>query len=541
MIRLIDSRTAHVIVGADAPSWIAIGVSALDGKTTVVEIGQNGSLLDKWERDSNDLVLCQWDETRRVFALDGRNEIHDEETPLELEGKWARSWRTVLHKVMISWPLSNRGGVEARLWGNFHNLASVDIEKAMFYLTAVASDLGVAASTPNLVGSRLFEKMIEDYSLVDPDQEDLSLIDAATVKTYGRPRLQDLKMTDDRGSWEDWEDELTRMRLPSTAWLAWRRLKAVIGEVDPTMGQCLIEDLCGGRSDVISKAVKGGNGARAWISCLSRWCRVDRLEPPNETIARIGWVDELASSGAWVIASNGSAWHDVDTTGKSWSKSSRNFLKELDTASVDDQLAILADVWAQLDAEYWPKAIKMAMEEGKTIDSAMVDLMADDEISGKVWVLTSPLRSTASEDKPVQSVKTVSHDTASGKTTSTVNATTDDSRLAVDKETKAGKNTSMKTASLSKSHALHKKNAVDVDAGHDDKMETDSSVTTIGDSGTASGSQSKTSDSTVEHDAGSVNAVEAAPSALPTGQDRKKRPFQTEDGFIDYSIDIVES
>ena len=541
MIRLIDSRTAHVIVGADAPSWIAIGVDALDGKTTVIEIGQNGSLLDKWERDSNDLVLCQWDETRRVFALDGRNEIHDEETPLELEGKWARSWRTVLHKVMISWPLSNRGGVEARLWGNFHNLASVDIEKAMFYLTAVASDLGVASRTPNLVGSRLFEKMIEDYSLVDPDQEDLSLIDAATVKTYGRPRLQDLKMTDDRGSWEDWEDELTRMRLPSTAWLVWRRLKAVIGEVEPTMGQCLIEDLCGGQSDVISKTVKGGNGARAWISCLSRWCRVDRLEPPNETIARIGWVDELASSGAWVIASNGRAWHDVDTTSKSWSKSSRDFLIKLDTASVDDQLAILADVWAQLDAEYWPKAIKMAMEDGKTIDSAMVDLMADDEISGKVWVLTAPLRSTVSEDKPVRPVKIASHDNASGKSTGAVNDDAGDSGPVVDKKAKANDSTVSKTTSLSKSHALHKKNAVDGDTSHDDKTEAGSIVTIAGDSGTVSGSKSKTGDNNVEHDDGEANMVEAAPSALPTGQDRKKRPFQTEDGFIDYSIDIVES
>lgn len=546
MIRLIDSRTAHVIIGDNAPSWIAIGIDALDGKTTVVEISQNGSLLDKWERDSNNLVLCQWDETRGVFALDGKNEIHDAETPLELEGKWSRSWRTVLHKVMIAWPLSNRGGVEARLWGNFRNLAVVDIEKAMFYLTAVASDLGMASRTPNLVGSRLFEKMMEDYSLVDPDQEDLGLIDAATVKAYGWPRLRDLKTMDNKGSWEDWEDELTRMRLPSTAWLAWRRLKTVIGEVEPAMGQCLVEDLGGGRTDAINKAMlNGGNGTRAWIKCLSRWCRADRLEPSNETIARIGWVDELASTGAWIIASHGHAWHDVDTTGKSWSKSSRDFLEKLDAAGVDGQLAILADVWMQLDAEYWHEAIKMAAEDDQTIDHAMVSLLADDEISSKVWVLTIPLRGIGDGDESVSSSRTVEHDDTSEKTTSS-NDTGDskqanDSKQVMDKKTRSSKeNVVTKAAPLSKSKhssSLQKKNDGNENADHADKVST-------GD--TETGDQPITGDGmkTGDHDAveaGVVNVGETAPSALPAGQDRKKRPFQTEDGFIDYSIDIVES
>lgn len=379
-----------MLVGLQPPTHgFDYGVDAMTGKMTAVSKQSDGSQ-DETLGTPSLPALCQWDDSRQLFFLDAKMTVSDSQTPLELEGRWSVSWRSVLHAVMSAWPLGSKSSIEAKLWGNFKNVVEIaGIDAAMFYVAAVSVDMVTAGKSKKMSSSRLFEAMIRDYSLVDPQQYGLDAIGAATVKTYGQPKLSDLSIIDGgRGDWESWEPELKQSGLPSNAWLAWRRIRARIGVVQPELASSVFSTLTGGLADNIGKIPVGTPGADEFYETVSRWSAPSRID----WRLRQRWLEELLSVGVWAAVSEGSMWSEALSRVGDEKTVEAEVLSELAGSSVDRQLGFIAAMWSAL----YGKLDALPADGG---DAGLETLiLADQQLSTGLDVVDFALEEPGSDD-----------------------------------------------------------------------------------------------------------------------------------------------
>lgn len=411
--RTIGARPAHVIVGLQQPVYGFLhGVDAMTGKTAAVALQADGSQGEPLQGESLP-ALCQWDDSRGLFFLDSKMSVSDSQTPMELEGKWAVSWRSALHSVMSAWPLGSKSSIEAKLWGNFKNVVEIaGVDEAMFYLAAVSLDMVTAGKSKKMSSSRLFEAMIRDYSLVDPQQYGLDAVDAAAVKTYGQPRLSDVSLRDDgRGDWRAWEDELKEMGLPSSAWLPWRRIRSRIGEVQPELAGSVLASLNPGLTDYVSKLPLGEPGTVDYCETVSRWV----VPSPVDWRLRRQWLEELLSVGVWIAVSEGSMWSEALGKRTGLSKADSELLHELADSTVDRQLGFVAALWkclhsklSTMPADGGEEALeKLAMaDEQLALGLSVVDMALADSEADEYAGTGETASTTASRETPDDSEKT---------------------------------------------------------------------------------------------------------------------------------------
>ncbi len=274
---MIAARAAHVMLGNRVKGKaMAIGNSADDGSLLVMDLGPNNEMLGPTDTTPWSLVLCQWDDSRAIFALDSDGHIYDENTPSD--GEWS-SWTRANDKIFSTATIPQASKMKDLVYANFQNLqTTMGLKEAMFYLTAVAYDIDtyetsngqipqaskmkdlVYANFQNLQTTmglkeamfyltavaydidtyetsngqikttKVLESMMENYRLID--DENLDAIEAATIKAYGRPKFYDLDFSRLAGRWTDWEGDLTKLSLPSTMWLILRRATGLLGRVD---------------------------------------------------------------------------------------------------------------------------------------------------------------------------------------------------------------------------------------------------------------------------------------------------------------------
>lgn len=372
--RIIAARAAHVLVGPRPLAYgLLYGVDAMTGKPTAVPLRSDGSQGEALEATALP-ALCQWDDTRGLFFLDAKLNVNDSQTPMELEGKWAVSWRSVLHAVMSAWPLGSKSSIEAKLWGNFKNVVEIaGVDAAMFYMSAVSVDMVVASKSKKMSSSRLFEAMIRDYSLVDPRQHGLDAVDAATVKTYGQPRLADVSLSGDgRGDWRAWEPELRKMGLPSTAWLPWRRIRSRIREPQRELAGSILSILVPGLTDNVLRMPASGPGARDYWETVSKWSTGGS---PADWRLRQKWLEELLSVGVWTAVSQGALWREAASRAGDGDEEARALADELAGSSVDRQFGFIASVWRGLHSKL------DSLDDGRSEEEFEGLVMADDQLS----------------------------------------------------------------------------------------------------------------------------------------------------------------
>lgn len=510
--RMIGARPAHVIVGLQQPVYGFLhGVDAMTGKTAAVALQADGSPGGPLQEESLP-ALCQWDDSRGLFFLDSKMSVSDGQTPMELEGRWAVSWRSALHAVMSAWPLGSKSSIEAKLWGNFKNVVEIaGVDEAMFYLAAVSVDMVTAGKSKKMSSSRLFETMIRDYSLVDPQQYGLDAVDAAAVKTYGQPRLSDVSLRDDgRGDWRAWEDELKGMSLPSSAWLPWRRIRSRIGEVQSELAGSVLASLNPGITDYVSKLPLGEPGTVDYCETVSRWA----APSPVDWRLRQQWLEELLSVGVWIAVSNGSMWSEALEKRTGLSKAESELLHELIGSTVDRQLGFVAAMWKCLHG-------KLSMMPADGGEEALEKLaMADEQLALGLSVVDMALAGSEADE-----------DTDAGDAASTT----------VPREASAG---AAKTNETSRSKPTAKTSPQSGEQGG--KTESD---------GKPEKSRSRKPSSKAEETEGTHAA--RALSKKPAGNDssdvsddgkvearkptvRKPKPV-ADDGMIDYEMDVVTS
>lgn len=372
--RIIAARAAHVLVGPQPLAYgLLYGVDAMTGKPTAVPLRSDGSQGEPLESTALP-ALCQWDDTRGLFFLDAKLNVNDSQTPMELEGKWAVSWRSVLHAVMSAWPLGSKSSIEAKLWGNFKNVVEIaGVDAAMFYMSAVSVDMVVASKSKKMSSSRLFEAMIRDYSLVDPRQHGLDAVDAATVKTYGQPRLADVSLSGDgRGDWRAWEPELRKMGLPSTAWLPWRRIRSRISEPQRELAGSMLSILVPGLTDNVLRMPSSGPGAADYWETVTEWSAGGS---PVDWRLRQKWLEELLSVGVWAAVSQGALWREAASRAGDGDEEVRALAVELAGSSVDRQFGFIASVWRGLHSKL------DSLDDGCSEEEFEGLVMADDRLS----------------------------------------------------------------------------------------------------------------------------------------------------------------
>lgn len=414
--RIIAARAAHVLVGPQSLAYgLLYGVDAMTGKPTAVPLRSDGSQGEALEAVALP-ALCQWDDTRGLFFLDAKLNVNDSQTPMELEGKWAVSWRSVLHAVMSAWPLGSKSSIEAKLWGNFKNVVEIaGIDAAMFYMSAVSVDMVVASKSKKMSSSRLFEAMIRDYSLVDPRQHGLDAVDAATVKTYGQPRLADVSLSGDgRGDWLAWEPELRKMGLPSTAWLPWRRIRSRIGEPQKELAGSILSILVPGLTDNVLRMPASGPGAVDYWKTVSKWSAGDS---PADWRLRQKWLEELLSVGVWTAVSQGALWREAASRSGD-DEEARALADELAGSSLDRQLGFIASIWKGLHSKLDSLDVGCSEEEFEGL------VMADSQLSAGLSMinlaLTDPAVDTGAEnaDVPADAADGAAHSGGDARSTS---------------------------------------------------------------------------------------------------------------------------
>lgn len=393
----IAARAAHVMLGNRVKGKaIAIGNSAEDGALVTMDLGPDNEILGRTDTAPWSLVLCQWDDSRAVFALDSDGRIYDENTPME--GAWS-SWEHANDKIFSTATIPQAGKMKELVYANFKNLQdTVGRKEAMFYLTAVAYDIDVYESSDGqLKTSKVLESMMEDYRLID--EEGLDAIEASTVKAYGRPRFYDLDFSRLAGRWTDWERDLTKLSLPSTMWLILRRATGLLGKVDRSIVIPVIQLFVPGDYDLTQTVMTRIHTTlvQPWLEVFREWVKPDAPGAWADA-SRLEWVAEYVKLTNLLVYTP-DPWGEI-TPGEDWAIEVKEQYDTIRAMPVEQQLDLLVTTWRSvLHDVFYPSVADSSMEDSDVLDETVVNkLHGDAELESVVLAFVSLLTESTDED-----------------------------------------------------------------------------------------------------------------------------------------------
>ena len=387
---MIAARAAHVMLGNRVKGKaIAIGNSADDGSLLVMDLGPNNEMLGPTDTTPWSLVLCQWDDSRAIFALDSDGHIYDENTPSD--GEWS-SWTRANDKIFSTATIPQANKMKDLVYANFQNLqTTMGLKEAMFYLTAVAYDIDTyETSNGQIKTTKVLESMMENYRLID--DENLDAIEAATIKAYGRPKFYDLDFSRLAGRWTDWEGDLTKLSLPSTMWLILRRATGLLGRVDRSIVIPVIKLFIPDTTDLTQTIMTRipASLVQSWLKVLRSWVKPDTPGLWADA-SRLEWVIEYIKLTNLLVY-DPNPWTHV-TPSDDWSVEVKAQFDKLSGMTPEDQLDMLINTWQSvLDEVFYPSVQESNKADSDILDEAVVDTLHNNlELESSVLAFASLL------------------------------------------------------------------------------------------------------------------------------------------------------
>ena len=405
---MIAARAAHVMLGNRVKGKaIAIGNSAEDGSLLVMDLGPNNEMLGLTDTTPWSLVLCQWDDSRAIFALDSDGHIYDENTPSD--GEWS-SWTRANDKIFSTATIPQASKMKDLVYANFQNLqTTMGLKEAMFYLTAVAYDIDTyETSNGQIKTTKVLESMMENYRLID--DENLDAIEAATIKAYGRPKFYDLDFSRLAGRWTDWEGDLTKLSLPSTMWLILRRATGLLGRVDRSIVIPVIKLFIPDTTDLTQTIMTRipASLVQSWLKVLRSWVKPDTPGLWADA-SRLEWVIEYIKLTNLLVY-DPNPWTHV-TPSDDWSVEVKAQFDKLSGMTPEDQLDMLINTWQSvLDEVFYPSVQESNKADSDILDEAVVDTLHNNlELESSVLAFASLLTDPNPPDEDTDTDPTSNH------------------------------------------------------------------------------------------------------------------------------------
>lgn len=405
---MIAARAAHVMLGNRVKGKaIAIGNSAEDGSLLVMDLGPNNEMLGPTDTTPWSLVLCQWDDSRAIFALDSDGHIYDENTPSD--GEWS-SWTRANDKIFSTATIPQASKMKDLVYANFQNLqTTMGLKEAMFYLTAVAYDIDTyETSNGQIKTTKVLESMMENYRLID--DENLDAIEAATIKAYGRPKFYDLDFSRLAGRWTDWEGDLTKLSLPSTMWLILRRATGLLGRVDRSIVIPVIKLFIPDTTDLTQTIMTRipASLVQSWLKVLRSWVKPDTPGLWADA-SRLEWVIEYIKLTNLLVY-DPNPWTHV-TPSDDWSVEVKAQFDKLSGMTPEDQLDMLINTWQSvLDEVFYPSVQESNKADSDILDEAVVDTLHNNlELESSVLAFASLLTDPNPPDEDTDTDPTSNH------------------------------------------------------------------------------------------------------------------------------------
>lgn len=405
---MIAARAAHVMLGNRVKGKaIAIGNSADDGSLLVMDLGPNNEMLGPTDTTPWSLVLCQWDDSRAIFALDSDGHIYDENTPSD--GEWS-SWTRANDKIFSTATIPQASKMKDLVYANFQNLqTTMGLKEAMFYLTAVAYDIDTyETSNGQIKTTKVLESMMENYRLID--DENLDAIEAATIKAYGRPKFYDLDFSRLAGRWTDWEGDLTKLSLPSTMWLILRRATGLLGRVDRSIVIPVIKLFIPDTTDLTQTIMTRipASLVQSWLKVLRSWVKPDTPGLWADA-SRLEWVIEYIKLTNLLVY-DPNPWTHV-TPSDDWSVEVKAQFDKLSGMTPEDQLDMLINTWQSvLDEVFYPSVQESNKADSDILDEAVVDTLHNNlELESSVLAFASLLTDPNPPDEDTDTDPTSNH------------------------------------------------------------------------------------------------------------------------------------
>lgn len=405
---MIAARAAHVMLGNRVKGKaIAIGNSAEDGSLLVMDLGPNNEMLGPTDTTPWSLVLCQWDDSRAIFALDSDGHIYDENTPSD--GEWS-SWTRANDKIFSTATIPQASKMKDLVYANFQNLqTTMGLKEAMFYLTAVAYDIDTyETSNGQIKTTKVLESMMENYRLID--DENLDAIEAATIKAYGRPKFYDLDFSRLAGRWTDWEGDLTKLSLPSTMWLILRRATGLLGRVDRSIVIPVIKLFIPDTTDLTQTIMTRipASLVQSWLKVLRSWVKPDTPGLWADA-SRLEWVIEYIKLTNLLVY-DPNPWTHV-TPSDDWSVEVKAQFDKLSGMTPEDQLDMLINTWQSvLDEVFYPSVQESNEADSDILDEAVVDTLHNNlELESSVLAFASLLTDPNPPDEDTDTDPTSNH------------------------------------------------------------------------------------------------------------------------------------
>lgn len=405
---MIAARAAHVMLGNRVKGKaMAIGNSAEDGSLLVMDLGPNNEMLGPTDTTPWSLVLCQWDDSRAIFALDSDGHIYDENTPSD--GEWS-SWTRANDKIFSTATIPQASKMKDLVYANFQNLqTTMGLKEAMFYLTAVAYDIDTyETSNGQIKTTKVLESMMENYRLID--DENLDAIEAATIKAYGRPKFYDLDFSRLAGRWTDWEGDLTKLSLPSTMWLILRRATGLLGRVDRSIVIPVIKLFIPDTTDLTQTIMTRipASLVQSWLKVLRSWVKPDTPGLWADA-SRLEWVIEYIKLTNLLVY-DPNPWTHV-TPSDDWSVEVKAQFDKLSGMTPEDQLDMLINTWQSvLDEVFYPSVQESNKADSDILDEAVVDTLHNNlELESSVLAFASLLTDPNPPDEDTDTDPTSNH------------------------------------------------------------------------------------------------------------------------------------
>lgn len=405
---MIAARAAHVMLGNRVKGKaMAIGNSAEDGSLLVMDLGPNNEMLGPTDTTPWSLVLCQWDDSRAIFALDSDGHIYDENTPSD--GEWS-SWTRANDKIFSTATIPQASKMKDLVYANFQNLqTTMGLKEAMFYLTAVAYDIDTyETSNGQIKTTKVLESMMENYRLID--DENLDAIEAATIKAYGRPKFYDLDFSRLAGRWTDWEGDLTKLSLPSTMWLILRRATGLLGRVDRSIVIPVIKLFIPDTTDLTQTIMTRipASLVQSWLKVLRSWVKPDTPGLWADA-SRLEWVIEYIKLTNLLVY-DPNPWTHV-TPSDDWSVEVKAQFDKLSGMTPEDQLDMLINTWQSvLDEVFYPSVQESNKADSDILDEAVVDTLHNNlELESSVLAFASLLTDPNPPDEDADTDPTSNH------------------------------------------------------------------------------------------------------------------------------------
>ena len=405
---MIAARAAHVMLGNRVKGKaMAIGNSADDGSLLVMDLGPNNEMLGPTDTTPWSLVLCQWDDSRAIFALDSDGHIYDENTPSD--GEWS-SWTRANDKIFSTATIPQASKMKDLVYANFQNLqTTMGLKEAMFYLTAVAYDIDTyETSNGQIKTTKVLESMMENYRLID--DENLDAIEAATIKAYGRPKFYDLDFSRLAGRWTDWEGDLTKLSLPSTMWLILRRATGLLGRVDRSIVIPVIKLFIPDTTDLTQTIMTRipASLVQSWLKVLRSWVKPDTPGLWADA-SRLEWVIEYIKLTNLLVY-DPNPWTHV-TPSDDWSVEVKAQFDKLSGMTPEDQLDMLINTWQSvLDEVFYPSVQESNKADSDILDEAVVDTLHNNlELESSVLAFASLLTDPNPPDEDIDTDPTSNH------------------------------------------------------------------------------------------------------------------------------------